>query len=228
MARCLSLRGRAWDAGALKEAYREACARAEALLSRARPLMDIYRTPSERQFRDFLQRDFQPTGSYRLLFSAPPLFTIADELLKRIIAHNDVPPDEAERIMEYASFQKSLYAHLSGEGYLTIEAPDLDRAEFAAYPLSLTLSGMFYETDVFYTYEEYREHLSQTLAWENGGTIKVQLRKFQPFRNIQIIVNIGKWALVSKSKAPAIHFVVRHPKMVEAIERFTPLILESP
>lgn len=203
-------------------------ARAEALLSKARPLMDIYRTPSERQFRDFLQRDFQPTGSYRLLFSAPPLFTIADELLKRIIAHNDVPPDEAERIMEYASFQKSLYTHLSGEGYLTIEAPDLDRAEFAAYPLSLTLSGMFYETDVFYTYEEYREHLRQTLAWENGGTIKVQLRKFQPFRNIQIIVNIGKWALVSKSKAPAIHFVVRHPKMVEAIERFTPLILESP
>ena len=32
MARCLSLRGRAWDAGALKEAYREACARAEARL----------------------------------------------------------------------------------------------------------------------------------------------------------------------------------------------------
>ena len=86
---------------------------------------------------------------------------------------------------------------------------------------------MFYETDVFYTYEEYREHLRQTLAWENGETIRVQLRKFQTFRNIQIVVNSGKWAMVSKSKAPAIHFVMWHPKMVEAIERFTPLIVES-
>ena len=55
----------------------------------------------------------------------------------------------------------------------------------------------------------------------------MQLRKFQPFRNIQIVVNSGKWAMVSKSKAPAIHFVMRHPKMVEVIERFTPLIVES-
>ena len=211
-----------------REELRQYRARAEALLSKARPLMDIYRTPPEQTFREFLRRDFQSAGSCRLLFSVPPLFTVSDELLDRIIAHNDVPPSDAARIVEYVSFQKSLYAALMEEGRLTIEVPELDRAEFEAYPLSLTLSGMFYETDVFYTYEEYREHLAQTLACENGETIRVQLRKFQPFRNIQIVVNSGKWAMVSKSKAPAIHFVMRHPKMVEVIERFTPLVIESP
>lgn len=210
-----------------RDEVRQYRARADALLAKARPLMDIYRSPSEQPFRDYLQREFPSAGSYRLLYSAPPLFTVSDDLLEKIIAHNEVSPDDAARIAEYVSFQKSLYASLTEKVRLIIELPDLDRAEFANYPLSLALSGMFYETDVFYTYEEYREHLRQTLAWENGETIRVQLRKFQTFRNIQIVVNSGKWAMVSKSKAPAIHFVMWHPKMVEAIERFTPLIVES-
>ena len=56
--------------------------------------------------------------------------------------------------------------------------------------------------------------------------IAVKLRKSQAFRNIQIIVNSGKWAMVSKNKAPVIHFVMRQPKMVDAIERFVPLVVE--
>ena len=210
-----------------KDEVKQYRARAGALLSKAKPLMDIYRTPSERPFRDFLQRDFTAAGSYRLMFSSLPLFTISDELLGKVIAHNNVPAADAERIVEYVSFQKSLYASLTAKSPLVIEVPELDRAEFEAYPLALSLSGMFYETDVFYTYEEYREHLRQTLEWENGDTIAVKLRTSQAFRNIQIIVSSGKWAMVSKSKAPAIHFVMRHPKMVDAIERFTPLVIES-
>ena len=210
-----------------KDEVRQYQARAGALLSKAKPLMDIYRTPSERPFRDFLQRDFTAAGSYRLMCSSLPLFTISEELLGKVIAHNNVPAADAEQIVEYAVFQKSLYASLTAKSPLVIEVPELDRAEFEAYPLALSLSGMFYETDVFYTYEEYREHLRQTLEWENGDTIAVKLRTSQAFRNIQIIVSSGKWAMVSKSKAPAIHFVMRHPKMVDAIERFTPLVIES-
>lgn len=38
------------------------------------------------------------------------------------------------------------------------------------------------------------------------------------FRNIQIQINEGKWVIVSKNNAPAIHFVIKHPKMIRAFE----------
>ena len=33
--------------------------------------------------------------------------------------------------------------------------------------------------------------------------------------------------MISKGKAPAIHFVIHHPKMREAIENFVPPMVES-
>lgn len=46
------------------------------------------------------------------------------------------------------------------------------------------------------------------------------------FKNIEILVKSNKWAIVSKNNTPKIHFVIRHPKLVNAIEQFTPLIIE--
>ena len=133
--------------------------------------------------------------------------------------------NDAVRIFEYVSFQRKLFDSMPENSTVTIELPDLDQEEFATYPLSLSLSGLFYETAVFYFYEEYREHLRQTLEQKNKN-ISVKLRQSQPFRNIQIIVHSDGWAMVSKSNAPSIHFVMRHPKLVDAIERFTPLVVE--
>lgn len=46
------------------------------------------------------------------------------------------------------------------------------------------------------------------------------------FRNLQILIHEGRWVMVSKGKAPAIHFVIRHPKLCVAIESFAPPITE--
>ena len=43
------------------------------------------------------------------------------------------------------------------------------------------------------------------------------------FRNIQVRILEGKWVLISKSKHPAISFVIHHPKLLHAIENFDPL-----
>ena len=48
----------------------------------------------------------------------------------------------------------------------------------------------------------------------------------QAFRNLQILIHQGRWVMVSKGKAPAIHFVIRHPKLRYAIESFIPPITE--
>ena len=40
------------------------------------------------------------------------------------------------------------------------------------------------------------------------------------FHNISISVHEGCWAMISKSNAPAIHFVVRYSKLRDAIENY--------
>ena len=51
--------------------------------------------------------------------------------------------------------------------------------------------------------------------------------KAQTFRNLQIQIHEGKWAMVSKGKAPAIHFVIYHSRLREAIEQFVPPVVED-
>ena len=51
--------------------------------------------------------------------------------------------------------------------------------------------------------------------------------KSPAFRHIQILIHEGSWAIVSKEKTPAIHFVIRHPKMREAMENITMPIVEG-
>lgn len=55
----------------------------------------------------------------------------------------------------------------------------------------------------------------------------VQSEAAKAFSNMEILVKPGKWAIVSKEKTPKIHFVIRHPKLVGAIERFSPPVVEQ-
>ncbi|MGN0523875.1 MAG: helix-turn-helix domain-containing protein [Eubacterium sp.] len=54
----------------------------------------------------------------------------------------------------------------------------------------------------------------------------VQNDAVNTFKNIEVFVNSGKWAIISKAKAPRIHFVIRHPKLVSAIEDFKPAVTD--
>lgn len=55
----------------------------------------------------------------------------------------------------------------------------------------------------------------------------IEENKSPAFRHIQILIHEGSWAIVSKEKTPAIHFVIRHPKMREAMENITMPIVEG-
>ena len=48
------------------------------------------------------------------------------------------------------------------------------------------------------------------------------------FKNITMTFLKNNYAIISKSSNPTIHFVIKHKKLVEAIENFNPLIKEYP
>ena len=103
---------------------------------------------------------------------------------------------------------------------ITDAFPDLSQEEFAQYAPTLPLSTLFFPKNIRYTYADYRQHLEQTNEYacsHHGYSI---LPCDTDFHNISISVHEGRWAMISKSNAPAIHFVVRYSKLRDAIENY--------
>ena len=97
----------------------------------------------------------------------------------------------------------------------------LSEEEFEKEPMYLSLSGMFSEKGLQYTYQEYCKHLAATEQFaEDHDGYDLRTDAVHTFRNIQIQINMGKWVIVSKNNAPSIHFVIKHPKMIRAFEDF--------
>ena len=107
------------------------------------------------------------------------------------------------------------------KGTICDEIYVLSEEEFGKEPVYLPLSGMFSEKGLRYTYQEYLKHLAATKQFaEDHAGYDLYTDTVQTFRNIQIQINMGKWVIVSKNNAPAIHFVIKHPKMIRAFEDF--------
>ena len=200
--------------------------RADALLASACPLMDIYRSDREAELTAFLQSDAARPGRRRGILSTLPLYTISEDLLSGILARAQVPPQQRQTILAHAAAQCDRVLRILQTEPIEDELPDLTEAEFQAAPPVLELSGVFCETDIPYRWEEYQAHLRQTEAFAALPNYTLKRTTSQTFRNLQIFIREGAWAMVSKGKAPAIHFVIRHPKLRAAIESFIPPVTE--
>ena len=160
--------------------------------------------------------------------STLPLYTMNEELLESILARYDVDNEQKQKIKKYAQSQKKRIITILENETIEDEIPDISSDEFEKNPPSLQLSGVFCEKDLSYTETEYAAHLSQTKAFaKQNANYLLKLGTFQTFHNLQILIHEEQWAMVSKGKAPAIHFVIRHPKLRNAIENFIPPIIES-
>ena len=202
--------------------------RADALLENARPLMDIYREDKAARLNAFLLADSRTAGRRRSLLSAPPLYAAKPEFLDGLLQKHAVPQEERARVLSFARSRREQVETLLKENELHLELPRLTREMFDQYPVALSLSGLFYERDIPYTYEEYWAHLRQTEEFAASHPhCTVELTSGGTFRNLQISMHEGQWAMVSKEKSPAIHFVIRHAKLRTAIENFVPPVVEE-
>ena len=92
----------------------------------------------------------------------------------------------------------------------------------------LDLSEMFFEGNIPYTKEEYAEHIAYAVKYaESIQNYCVAFSDRQAFKNLQIRIKLGEWAIISKAKSPSIHFCIHHPRLREAIENFYPIINEQ-
>ena len=202
--------------------------RAQELLSVARPLMDIYRVGNKNELNAFLQADSEVAGKRKSIFSSLPLYTIDMLLLEEMLAQGGFSQDEISHIEGVAMTARQRILHILESSEIEVKVPKLSEEEFEAYPLALDLSAAFCEQNVVYTYEQYLAHMENTdfFATEHSR-YRVEKTSSQTFRNLQINIHEGKWAMVSKVFSPAIHFVIYHPKLGRAIEEFIPPVVEE-
>lgn len=207
------------------EYYRK---RAEEMLKNAYPLMEIYRSERKNELNAFLLADTKTAGKRRSILSSLPLYTISSKLLDRILTRNNINAELKEKIKEYAKAQRQRIKIILENERIEDEIPDFVQENFTKNPPMLELSGIFCEEDIPYNEEEYTVHLKESMAFaEQNPNYTLKCSTAHAFHNLKIIIHEGQWVMVSKGKTPAIHFIIRHPKLRSAIECFIPPITED-
>ena len=199
--------------------------RAQQLLDSALPLMSIYGIDNVNELTAFLISDSQSDGKRRSILSTLPIYTMEEELLRGILQRNELTDIEIQNIMGYATIRRRRIEAMLENVSMEVEISYLTETEFCEQVSSLDLSLNFCDKPIFFSYEEYLAHLKATERFaENHENYTLTKSASQAFRNLQIHIHEGKWAMISNVKAPVIHFVIHHPKLVNAIENFIPPI----
>ena len=202
--------------------------KADHLLSKAQPLMEIFRKENTVAYHAFVDNDALTDGKRHYIHSSLPIYTISQDLLIRILERYHIDDQSKQEIMNYVVHQKEITEKILKNNIILDEINEMSKEEFNEHPIVLSLSGTFYEEEIVYTYEDYLEHLQQTKEFNNKyNHYHLTINKEQVFRNIQISIHEGKWAMISKNKTPVIHFVIRHSKMLYAIENFVVPVSEN-
>ena len=202
--------------------------RAEELLKTALPLMDIYREDNASSLSAFMLADSHTAGNRRNILSSLPLYTMNEEYLDHFLKKQHLSETVTQRILNYAALQRRTTEEILKTERIEDEIPCLSKEEFDRCPMTLSLSGMFYESDITYTYEDYIAHLKQSESYaKNHPNYILNQNSANTFCNLQVLIHEGSWAMISKNKSPAIHFVIHHPKLRKAIENFMPPVVEN-
>ncbi len=206
------------------EYYKE---KSDLLLKKAKPLMEIYRESNIKEYHLFLKKDENIEYDRTRYISSLPLFTISDELLIKILKRNKLTKEEIDKIIKYKNnefkYMNSILKKNKVFDYIYV----IKENEFISDTPSLLLNNLFIDKTINYTYKEYTEHLKLTNEYaKNNKNYNVLTEEDKTFKNITITILKNNHVIISKNSNPTIHFVIRHPKLVAAIESFNPLVKE--
>ena len=201
--------------------------KSDLLLKKAKPLMEIYKENNIREYKLFLKKDENIICDRTRYLSALPLFTITDELLIKILKRNKLEKSDIDKIIKYKNeelkYMNNIFKKNKVNDYIYV----IKENEFKNDTPSLSLNNLFIDKKITYTYKEYMEHLKQTNEYRTKiNNYEIYYINNKTFKNITITFIKNHYVIISKSSNPNIHFVIEHPKLIEAIENFNPLIKE--
>ena len=193
---------------------------AERLASLAQPLLQPYTQADKVQFEDFLRSEALVSGRRDALLSAPPIYTISDDLLGQILSRNRVSEKDAKKIRTHINTEKKRIAGICENNEIYVRLAHFTKREFKTSPVRLSLSRSMLAMDLLYTSEEYEQHIIETKVFARAHkNYHFFVNQDAIFRNVQIATVGESAALISRNKFPAMHFVLQQPRWVEAIAK---------
>ena len=187
--------------------------------------MDIYSEKEKDIFESFISNDAKINCKRKRILNSLPLFTIDDDLLDKILKRNKIPKSDIKKIKEYKLREKNNITNILKDNKIVDIVNDCSE-KTDQNELYLSLENIFYKKEIKYTHEEYMNHLSSTIKFKNKN-YKVIKNSKSTFKNISITILENNYVIISKNSSPTIHFVIRHPKLVNAINNFNPLVVEK-
>ena len=199
--------------------------KSELILKKAKPLMQIYRENNIKEYELFLKNDEEIPCDRTRYLSSLPLFTISDKLLNKILKRNKFSKIDIDKIIKYKKEELKYMNNILKRNKVNDYIYVIKENEFKNDTPSLSLNNLFIDKKIKYTYNEYIEHLRQTKEWsKQEKNYELNYVNDKTFKNITITFIKNHYVIISKSSNPTIHFVIEHPKLVEAIENFSPIV----
>ena len=191
----------------------------EFLLKKAHPLMDIYREERKKELYAALIENAGKEGRRRRVLAVPDLGALPKKLLEEILERNHVSVDDKTTIIECYRRDRECLETVLKHSIVEDEVSEIREEEYGKYPPVLPIAECFLEKDIRLTYEEYQACIGAAENYAKANeNYQFNLTKIKGFHNIQITCFEGKWCMISKNRAPAIHFVIHHPKLRYALE----------
>ena len=199
--------------------------KSELILKKAKPLMQIYKENNIKEYELFLKNDEKIPCDRTRYLSSLPLFTISDKLLNKILKRNKFSKTDIDKIIKYKKDELKYMNNILKRNKVNDYIYIIEENEFKNDSPSLSLNNLFIDKKIKYTYNEYIEHLRQTKEWsKQEKNYELNYVNDKTFKNITISFIKNHYVIISKSSNPTIHFVIEHPKLVEAIENFSPIV----
>jgi hypothetical protein len=178
--------------------------------------MDIY--PAERweAFRRFARSSRSTLGNRRNILSRPPLYTLSPALLKEILDGSGVSDAERTEIERHYELERDALAVMLSQHRLEDKLSVLSEKEFRQRPQNIPLPHRF--GPIPYTWEQYSAHVEATLNTRRPNYRALAMAP--AFRHIDAYIVKGSHAVICKHNEPGIQFVIRHPKLVSALENY--------
>lgn len=201
--------------------------KAKNIISLCSPLTFVFKKENRDEFTKYINKYINEKANRYTINSSLPICTISEDLLRRIADRNRLSDEDYQKLLGSVMKMRERVSILLKSNTITENFPIVTREEFTHNPLSISTSGAFLDKTIYYTYEEYVEHLRLTKEFCASHPRFITNEIKNSFKNLTITVMEGKLGVVSKLQSPTIHFTVHQPQLFKAIDNYNKYFLEQ-
>ena len=199
------------------------------LLKKASSLMDIYNSSKKNEFNKVILDNISIKGIRKNILLSIPSYTFSLELLEKILNDNNISKEDQKVIIDYVKKEQDNVLTILNNNVINDEIVIFKKEDFEHNKVTLDLPGLFYDKkEIVYSYDNYLEHIKCLEDFKKrNNNYNYVIKNDSVFKNVNIKIIEGKQVIISKTNAPITHFVIYHPKLVNAIMNFRTIINEK-